>query len=127
MDLLSIYEIAARKKFRFPYKGMIGLEDLWDLNVKALDQIFKSLNAIAKTEQEESLLTAKDYADSEVDMKIQLIRHIVQTKLAEEAAREHEKARADQRQKIMEIMDNKREEKLRNLSEVELQAMLDQL
>ena len=40
------FEIAIRNKYRFPYKGMITIEDLWDLSVTQLDGIFKTLNAL---------------------------------------------------------------------------------
>ena len=41
----NMFEIAARNKFRFPFKGMISTEDLWDLSVENLDNVFKTLNS----------------------------------------------------------------------------------
>ncbi|WP_243033922.1 hypothetical protein [Clostridium sp. AF50-3] len=55
--------MAARCKYRFPYRGNISVEDLWDLPVKALDGIFKTLNAEVKQSQEESLLENKSPED----------------------------------------------------------------
>ena len=40
----NIFEMATRNKYRFPYKGMISVEDLWDLNQTQLDSIYKALN-----------------------------------------------------------------------------------
>ena len=27
----NLFEIATRKEYRFPYKGIINIEDVWDL------------------------------------------------------------------------------------------------
>ena len=58
-----MFEFATRTKMRFPFKGMISVEDLWDLSVKELDSIFKTLNAQVKKSQEESLLATKTKED----------------------------------------------------------------
>ena len=34
-----MFEIATQKKFRFPFKGQISTEDLWDLTADQLDSI----------------------------------------------------------------------------------------
>lgn len=128
MDLVTIYETAARKKFRFPYKGTVNVEDLWDLSPEALDSIFKNLNAQVKTiRQEESLLSSGTEEDVELNMKIALIRHIVSTKVAEKEIKLHEKERAEKRQRIMELIEKKKDENLNNMSEEELKALLAQI
>ena len=40
----NIFEVATRNKYRFPYRGQISVEDMWDLPVTELDKIFKTLN-----------------------------------------------------------------------------------
>ena len=61
----NIFEVATRRKYRFPYKGNISVEDIWDLPVTALDSIFKALNVKAKQAQEESLLKSKTKEDED--------------------------------------------------------------
>ena len=87
----NIFEVATRQKYRFPYKGSISVEDMWDLPVTELDSIFKTLNAKAKQAQEESLLESKTKEDEETAIKIQIVRHIVGMKQAEAQAREKAK------------------------------------
>ena len=40
----KIFEYATRNKIRFPFKGMISVEDLWELTPTNLDTIYKTLN-----------------------------------------------------------------------------------
>ena len=37
MRVENIFEYAVRNKVRFPFKGMISVEDLWDLSLTNLD------------------------------------------------------------------------------------------
>ena len=118
------FEIAIRNKYRFPYKGMITVEDLWDLSVTQLDSIFKTLNAQVKQEKEESLLTTKSASEAELDNKIAIIRYVVATKQAEvEKAKKAKEVKAET-QKILEIIDRKQDAALENMSIEELYARL---
>ena len=123
----KIFEIATRTKMRFPYKGQISVEDLWDLSVKDLDNIFKTLNAYAKKSQEESLLAAKTKEDETVSVQIEIVKYIVNTKLAEADAAKQSRELKEKKQKIMEIMSAKQDEALHNMSVEDLQKMLDSL
>ena len=119
------FEIAIRNKYRFPYKGMITVEDLWDLSVTQLDGIFKTLNAQIKQEKEESLLTTKSASEAELDNKIAIIRYVVATKQAEaEKARKAKETKAET-QKILDIIGRKQDAELENMSIEELYARLN--
>lgn len=118
------FEAAIRNKYRFPYKGMISVEDLWDLSVTQLDGIFKTLNAEVKKEQEESLLTTKSAADTELETKISIIRYIVATKQAEAEKAKKAKENKAEAQKILDIIGRKQDAALENMSIEELQARL---
>ena len=124
---INIFEQAAREGIRFPYKGIVSVEDLWDLSVQELDKIFKVLNARIKTLEGESLLGTKNKADTDLDLQIAIVRHIVEVKLAEMALREMEKEKKQKRQKIMGILVAKQDEALQSLSEADLKKMLDEL
>lgn len=127
MAELNIFEYAVRNKLRFPFRGMIGVEDLWDLRVEDLDKIFKLLNLQVKQQQEESLLGEKSKEDAVLDIQIQIVRYIVKVKLEEREAREKAFAKREQKQKIMSILANKKDEVLRNRSIDELEQMLADL
>lgn len=120
----NLFEMATRKKFRFPFKGMISIEDLWDLSVKNLDTVFKALNAEAKQANEESLLAVKSDEDTILDAKIAIVKHIVSVKQAEEAEKKNAAIKREQKRRIQELIANKQDEALQGKTIEELQAML---
>ncbi len=126
MSNVNIFEMAVRQKMRFPYKGMVSVEDLWDLNVNALDVVYKALNAQVKQAQEESLLNAKSKEDEKLDVQIEIVKYIVSVKLAEQKEREEAAAKKAQNQKIMSIIAAKQDEALQNMSIEELKKLLSE-
>ena len=127
MTVENIFEYATRNKVRFPFKGMISVEDLWDLSLTNLDSIHKVLNKQVKQADEESLLNVKTQSDELLEVQIAIVKHIVSVKLAEQEAREKASAKKAQKQKIMAIMARKQDEALENSSMEDLQKMLDEL
>ena len=123
----KMFEHATRNKVRFPFKGLISVEDLWDLSLTNLDSIYKTLNKQVKQSEEESLLNTKTTVDKELDVQIAIVKHIVAVKLAEQEAREKTSAKKAQKQKIMAIIASKQDEALQNSSVEDLQKMLDEL
>lgn len=123
----NMFEVAVRNKYRFPFKGMVSVEDLWDLAPRELDTVFKTLNAQIKQVKEESLLATRSAEDTVLDAKIAIVKYIVGVKLEEADKVKQAKERKEQKQKIMAILANKQEEELHGKSVAELQAMLDQL
>lgn len=119
-----MFEKAARLKLRFPFRGQCSVEDLWDLSLKDLDFIYKSLRRQQKEQEGESLLDAKSQANEVLDLQIDIVKHIVTVKLAEKEARENEAARAERKQKILAIIESKQEDELREKSVEELEALI---
>ena len=123
----NIFEYAIRNKVRFPFKGMISVEDLWDLSLTNLDSIYKTLNKQVKQSEEESLLTTKTSVDTELEVQIAIVKYIVSIKLEEQEAREKAAEKKAQKQKIMSIIATKENEALHNSSIDDLKKMLDEL
>ena len=125
----KMFELATRRKLRFPYKGQISTEDLWDLVPKSLDSIFKLLNAKKKLESEESLLGENTVSSkvSDLDLQLEIIRYVVRTKLDEADRAQREFLRSQQKQKIMGIIAGKQDEALASKSINELKKLLDEL
>lgn len=121
----DLFKVASKKKYRFTYKGVVTVEDLWNLSVEELDKIYKSLKSKQKAEAEESLLATTSKEDKELNNKIEIVKIIVADKLeARERATKSAEKRA-KNQRILEIMADKADAELKAKSLDELRAMLD--
>lgn len=127
MATTNIFEYAVRNKVRFPFKGMISVEDLWDLSLTNLDSIYKTLNKQVKQSEEESLLATKTSVDTELEVQIAIVKYIVSVKLEEQEVRTKAAENKAQKQKIMSIIAAKEDEALKNSSVDDLKKMLDKL
>lgn len=122
--MTDLFKVAAKRKYRFNFKGEISVEDLFDLSVEDLDKIYKDLKRNQKNASEESLLDSISKEDKILANKIEIVKIIVADKLA---ARERAKKHVDQKiqnQRILEIMADKQDAALKEKSLEELQAML---
>ena len=124
MTITNIFEAATKEKYRFPFKGMISVEDLWDLKLQDLDSVFKALNIQKKQNDEESLLQVKTAEDQELENKIQIVKYIVKFKQEEIEERLQAKDKKEYNQKLLELIERKQNEELAGKSIEELQAML---
>ncbi len=124
---MNIFEYAVENKLRFPYKGNISTEDLYSLSVSDLDTIYKTLKREAKRNGEESLLATKSNDDVALDTKIEIVKHIVEKKLAQVEARKTAAANKAKKDKILSILEEKQDAALKNMSEEDLRKMLETL
>lgn len=120
----KLFETATREKFKFPFKGQIKVEDLWDLSGKELNSIFMELNSELKKATEESLLKRKSPADKELEAKIELVKYIYNVKEEEAEFKLKEKERKEMVQKLLEIKASKQDEDLKNKTPEEIDAMI---
>lgn len=123
----NLFEIATRNRYRFNYKGVMTVEDLWSLRVEDLDAIFKALNRQKKTADEDSLLATKSAEDTELANKIDIVKYIVSVKLAEAADRVSAAEKKAQRDKILEIVAKKKDKALEDMGIDDLMKKLEEL
>jgi hypothetical protein len=122
-----MFEKAVRLKLRFDHKGVCSVEDLWDLSVQELDNIFKGLNVKAKTMQEESLLQGQTKEDELLQLKIDVVKHVVTVKLQEQEVRKTEQDKRFKKQKLLALLEEKQDAQLRDLTPDQLQEMISNL
>lgn len=121
----NIFEIAAKEKFEFSFKGTIKTEDLFDLNKSDLREIYKDLKASIKNvdEIDDELFNEESDEDTETLVKMEIVRYIANLRKTEE----EEAIKAKKREKFDNLIYKKENEELENLSVEELKARRDSI
>ena len=129
--IYELFEYATRNKLRFQsVRGELSLEQLWDVPLRSKDEF--NLNAVAKVANkawkdvsEESFIeTAKTEAHVRLETALEVIKYVIDVKLADEAVA---KKRADnkiEKEKLLAILAEKQDGKLSALSEAELKKRI---
>jgi preprotein translocase subunit SecA len=123
---MDIFEKATRAGLRFEYRGSISVEDLWELHLQALNEIYKGLKSQAKN-REDGLIEVRSVADGVLDLKMEIVKHIFDIKVAE---REESKAKADRKErkaKLLEVLAKKQDQALDSLPVDQLEKMINDL
>lgn len=122
--MTDIWIEGLKNKFRFEFKGMISIEDLFDLNLADLDVIYKSLKKEEKDLQGDSLLDNDENPKvREVEVKIEIVKSIFGMKQAEIARAERALANKAQKDKILAIIEDKENQELSEKSIDELREI----
>lgn len=131
---MEMFAFATRKKFRFDTcKGQVTVEDLWDLPLTStngrpnLDDIAKELYKKMKDENEMSFVKPTSQVNKEFNIikaKFDIVKHIIDVKLAEAEAAKKAKEIKARNQRILELIAQKEDEALASKSKEELLAML---
>lgn len=128
MENKNLFAIATAKKFRFESnRGVLSVEDLWDVPMTELDVIYRRLNKQLRDVQEESLLENTRRGITDLEMKVELVKSIF---AAQQEQSEDAKNRAERRAKkqhLMNLLAEKQGEELKGLDAKRLQKMIAEL
>jgi hypothetical protein len=120
-----MFEKATKMKLRFDYKGKLSVEDVWDLNENELDFLYGVLNEkIEKSERKSLKGTPRKNAVNELRMNI--VEHIYRSKVADREASEMAQAKKVRKQKILEIIENKKDAALQDMAIDDLKKLLEE-
>lgn len=120
------FEFATRNKLRFPYRGQVSVEDLWDLNLQQLNDVYMTLQRQRK-DSSGTLIVEETRQDFLLGVQVELVRHVFTTKQVEANEKEQAVLRREEKRRLQELLSRKREEGLSNLSEEELQRMIESM
>ena len=127
----NIFEYATRNKLRFAsLRGELTVEQLWDIPLRSRDDF--NLNIVAKAASkalkeisEESFVeTTKTPAHTRLEMAMEIVKYVIETKLAEEETAKTRAANKQEKEKLLQILAEKQDGKLSELSEKELQKRI---
>lgn len=129
-----MFDKAARLKFRFNTpKGLITTEDLWDLPLTGsminpnLDDIAVSLSKQLKATDETSFVNTTKTVDSTLQTKFDIVKHIIDIKLAERNAASIARANKEKKDQILALIATKQNEQLAGTSLEDLMKMAEAL
>ena len=128
-----MFEKAARLKLCFDtVKGLLSVEDLWDLPLTSLrgtnlDDIARSLHSKLKNSDDVSFVVKERKSDETVQLAFDVVKHIIDVKLVERDAAMIQVANKEKKQQLMALIDQKQNEALGALSVDELRKMVEAL
>ena len=127
MSELNIFEYAAKNKLRFATeRGLLTAEDLFD--IKLSNQAGPSLDKIAISLDEELSKTEKSFVkkvtpqNKELQIKLDIVKHVISVKQDQEEAKVAAAARATQRRILQEAIAKKKLEAIDNADLASLEA-----
>lgn len=121
-----MFEKASRVKLRYSTnRGVLSVEDLWDLSLEQLDPIAINLNKRLKESQTESFI--KTRTKDTTELKFNIVKHIIDVKLQEQEERTVAAEKKAKRQKILDLMAKKQDAELESKSYEELAKELEAL
>ena len=124
----SNFEQASRFKLRYQTtKGLVSTEDLWDLTLVQLNEVAKVLSKQVKEAGEESFIEVKSSVNEKLELTFEIVKYVIQVKLAEKAEKELALEKSSKRQQIMELINQKKNEQLSQMNVEDLEKMLDTL
>lgn len=120
---MELFKLAAKEKYRFPFRGNISVEDLFDLTTSQLDVVYKELKSQVK-ESSDSLLKEVSTEDKELKNKIEIVKTIFEDKKTEAVQKEQVLAEKQRKERIKELIAQKKDQDLADKSIEELEALL---
>ncbi|EBW9290197.1 hypothetical protein B7N40_23035 [Salmonella enterica subsp. enterica serovar Bovismorbificans] len=122
-----MFDKATRLKLRFESnKGLLSVEQVWDLSLTALNEMAKGLSRQVKAAEtdEEDFIGTKSAVDSELQLRFDVVKHIIGVKLKERDDSKDAAERKANNQVILELIQRKKQQELENKSVEELEALL---
>ena len=124
---MNIFEKAVRIKLRVESnRGLLTVEDLWDLKVEELDGLYRKFKKEARDAEEESLINPVK-ADEKLNLKIDVLKHVVTVKLTEREAASKRADTARKKAELLELIKSKENSAMAEKSLDELMEMYNAL
>lgn len=123
---MNIFEQASRVKLRFDVNGQISVEQLWTVNMQSLANYEQTLTEMVEsygksTRRTRQTRTAEQNAN---ELRLAIVTHILDVREQEAEASTNAAATKEHNQRILELIRAKQEQKLADMSEEELKALL---
>ena len=128
--MVDIFEQAARVKLRFDsHKGLLSIEEVWDLSLASLDTFAKTVNKRLREAEEESFIPAvhQPRVLSYDALRLDILKHVIAVKVTE---RDLARKKADDRAKLARLKDllaAKEDDAFKSMSQEEILKQITEL
>lgn len=129
-----MFEKATKQRLRFDtVKGLLSVEDLWELplisrsNSADLDTVAKTVSKELKVTEEESFVKPVTVSNTALNLKLEIVKHIIAVKLQEKENRENVAEKDRKKSRLLEIIDKKQDQELESKTVDELKKDLASL
>ena len=122
-----MFDKATRGKLRFEStKGLLSVEQVWDLSLNALNELAKGLNREIKAagQDDEDFIGRNTAVDPALQLRFDVVKHIIGVKLQERDDANNASEKKAHNQSILELIALKERQDLEGKSVDELRAML---
>lgn len=123
---VNIFEWATRRRLRFvTEKGTCSVEDLWRMPLEQLDNVAKGLKRSLDTDI--SYITQQSKECKKTQLKLDVTVHIINQLLREKEDAHQAQLVGEERQRLIDILADKKDQVLRELSVEDLQKRIEEL
>ena len=123
-----MFEQASRIKLRVQTnKGLITAEDLWDLGIVTLDKLAVKLYKELQESNHDSFIEQTVRKDEVLQLQFDIVKHILDVKVSESNEKKKQLAIKAQKDKLLELIQEKKESELKSLSVEDLEKQLASL
>ena len=91
-----------------------------------MDALAKSLNKQIKQDEEESFVVKKASVDATLQLKFDIVKHVIDVRLEEQEVAKNKAVKKQQREKLMGLIAQKEDQAMQEKSLDELKELLDQ-
>lgn len=135
MTVENMFEKASRCTLRFDSaRGLLSVEHLWQMPLTdrsgdgfSLDALAKAVNKELRDSEEESFVEEKSSRSGVLELKLDILKHIIAVRKDEAKEKERRIAAAQQLRKIDEILESKEDDALRGKTPEELRKLREEL
>jgi hypothetical protein len=120
-----MYKEASKQKLRFSTsRGSLSTEQLWDLPLTELDELAVGLEEEHRTSGKRSFLNGNSGKDKVAKLRFNIVLDILTTKVEEADAAKTKREDKEHNEKIIALIQEKKDDALKGKSIKELTAML---
>jgi len=119
------FKLASQQKLRFQTnKGLLSVEQLWDLSLEDLDALAVSLETEHKESGKKSFLVKTSVKDKTAKLRFDVTLDVLNTKVEEMQAAQEAAEIKEHNKKIITLISEKQDESLKGKSIKQLEGML---